>query len=168
MAIANQDLTADTQSALSDLRLFAQRVGLPFRVRSARRSCATQNRLFEMGRSVPGQIVTNARGCISWHVLGRAVDITIDGGSRDDYAVLGRRWEEMGGVWGGRFSEIDDVGHFEWHPGMTIEEECPNPDACETVVAEHLAKFGASPPWAGMMVVSGLSAAAMWWWMGKK
>lgn len=160
-------LTADMRDALDDLESFAERVGLPFVVRSTRRTCDEQRALFRMGRDAPGDIVTNADGCTSWHVLGRAVDITIPGGARSDYEQLGLQWESMGGHWGGRFTGLDDPGHFEWHPGMTIEEVCPNPSNCESTVEEHIAASARGRfPLGGMLAVAGMSAAAMIWWKG--
>jgi hypothetical protein len=44
------------------------------------------------------------------------------------YARLGAKWETMGGKWGGRFK---DPGHFEFHPGLTIEQVCPDSTDCE-------------------------------------
>jgi len=168
VAISISQLTADTQDALSDLAEFAERVGLPFVVRSARRTCEKQRSLYAMGRSAPGGIVTNADGCQSWHVLGRAVDINLpQGATRADYEKLGLEWESMGGHWGGRFTGLDDVGHFEWHPGVTIEEVCPDPSACESVVAETLNSSGfRGLPWLGMAAIGMLSAVAMVKWKG--
>lgn len=53
-----------------------------------------------------------------------------------DYSELGLIWEAMGGTWGGRFSGFGpcgDAGHFEWHPGASIEEFCSDPSACDSV-----------------------------------
>ena len=30
-----------------------------------------------------------------------------------DYEKLGMRWEDIGGVWGGRFESLNDIFHFE-------------------------------------------------------
>lgn len=115
------------------------------RVRSGRRSCAEQRDLYGIGRryNVGSPPVTHADGCRSWHVLGRAVDLDILDPATGRavvpcaaYEALGVAWEQMGGVWGGRFSgfgSCGDAGHFEWHPGATIEDYCPDPSACEEV-----------------------------------
>lgn len=133
-------LTPDTQIALSQLLSFAEMFGYQPQVRSALRTCAQQNAIYAQGRTKPGPIVSGARGCMSWHVLGRAADLNLgEGTTREDYEFLGEEWERMGGVWGGRFSNIDDPGHYEWHPGVTIEEVCPNPDRCREVVESEFA-----------------------------
>lgn len=110
--------------------LLAQAPGL--RIASARRSCAEQRRLYAQGRTAPGPIVTGADGCRSWHVWGRAADLS--GASRDTLEKLGEWWEARGGVWGGRFPNVDDPGHFEYHPGLTIAQVCPDPARCDEVV----------------------------------
>jgi len=126
------DITADTQAALDLLAKYSERaLGKPIKVTSSLRTCAQQNALYAQGRTQPGSIVTNARGCLSWHVLGRAVDVSIQGGSDADYRRLGDYWQSMGGVWGGSFTGFYDPVHFEWHPGVRIEQVCPNPDNCE-------------------------------------
>jgi len=30
-----------------------------------------------------------------------------------EYDMLGNRWEDIGGVWGGRFASLNDIYHFE-------------------------------------------------------
>ena len=125
-------LTPDTQAAVDLLDKYARKkLGTPIKVTSTLRTCSQQNALYAQGRTTPGSVVTGARGCLSWHVLGRAVDIAIPGGVFADYELLGLYWESLGGNWGGRFTNIDDPGHFEWHPGIKIESVCPNPDDCQ-------------------------------------
>lgn len=159
------ELTPDTRRAYRVLKAYAERVGLPWDVRSMRRSCSEQRALYSIGRDTPGRVVTHAQGCRSWHVLGRAFDITLPGAPREDYAFLGRAWENMGGVWGGSFSNFDDIGHFEWHPGQTVEQVCPNPAACEQVVIAQLQ--GGRAPWGPMIAVAGAAAVGMIWWHGR-
>lgn len=127
------DITADTQAALDLLAKYSEHVlGKRIKVTSHLRTCEKQNALYAQGRTTSGSIVTNARGCLSWHVLGRAVDISIDGGSDADYRRLGEYWQSLGGVWGGTFTGFYDPVHFEWHPGVLIEQVCPNPDDCQS------------------------------------
>lgn len=155
------NLTSDTRSAYRALKSFADSRGIDWELRSTRRTCAEQRALYEIGRSTAGRVVTYAQGCHSWHVLGRAFDIEIPGGSREDYQELGEAWERMGGNWGGRISKLDDVGHFEWHPGQVIEDVCSNPVMCEEAVARSYE----GRPWFGMFTVAGIAAAAMIYWM---
>lgn len=103
--------------------------GLQFKVRSTRRTCAQQADLYATGRQPNDAraIVTHARGCTSWHVTGRAVDVTMTAGSYADFGALAK---SMGWKWGGDFPGFPDVGHVEWHPGMTTADVCPNPAVC--------------------------------------
>jgi hypothetical protein len=142
----------DPQNLLGEIHPEAQRAvrklarvsRAALRIRSGRRTCEEQRGLYRIGRSSGGTPVTNADGCLSWHVLGRAVDFDILDptgqvvSSCEPYAELGALWEQMGGVWGGRFSgfgSCGDAGHFEWHPGQKIADFCPDPSACEEVEA---------------------------------
>jgi peptidoglycan L-alanyl-D-glutamate endopeptidase CwlK len=85
------------------------------------RSAETQHLLYEVGRTVPGEIITNCDGFvkISPHQKWRAMDLFIlneDGTANWDspyYDRLGEIWENMGGTWGGHFSTLCDKAHFE-------------------------------------------------------
>src|SRR5690606_12391214 len=102
------------------------------------RTCEEQDAIYAQGRTSSGTISTNARGCKSWHVLGRAVDADpfnprtgeVFLGNSTEYRVLGVIWKKLGGVWGGDFSGLYDPGHFEWHPDKSIEDVCPENMSC--------------------------------------
>lgn len=140
-------LTRDTHEKWDELVVAAkEKLGVDLEPRSARRTCAQQAEQYEIGR-IPNdtrQIVTRTKGCRSWHVTGRAVDFyVVRNGKRStmssDYTKVGELAEGLGWTWGGRFSDFGangDEGHVEWHPGMTIESVCPNPDACVDVVPQ--------------------------------
>lgn len=138
-------LTGDTADAFDTLVARARSdLGFDLVPRSARRTCAQQAEQYAIGR-LPGDtraIVTRAKGCRSWHVLGRAVDVfVVRGGVRStdyaDYQAMGQLAESLGWVWGGHFSGFGpqgDYGHVEYHPGLTIAALCPNPDNCVDIV----------------------------------
>lgn len=135
--------------------------GLRLKIRPSggRRTCETQNKLFEQGRQDTSEIVTNARGCQSWHVMGRAVDLDpVDASGRgrpdEDYRRLGSLWTAMGGFWGCHIKGFYDPGHFEWHPGLTLKEACPNPDLCQTI------KIETNPPVALWLATSAVLISA--------
>lgn len=115
---------------------YARKTKKNLRIRSGRRTCAEQNALFAQGGTVTG-----AKGCKSWHVTGRAVDLDpidprtgeVFPGNSDEYRTLGALWKKLGGIWGGDFSNIYDPGHFEWHPGSVIEDVCPDTLPCENL-----------------------------------
>lgn len=153
-------------------RAFERQTGLDLRVRSGLRSCADQRQLYGIGRTynLGSPPVTYADGCRSWHVTGRAIDadpIDKSGNSAAAchvYTQAGELWERLGGKWGGRFKGFGpcgDAGHFEWHPGLAIEDVCPSPAACETTV-RAIATTAPSSWWQwGLgVVVVGLGAMA--------
>lgn len=81
--------------------------------------------------------MTKARGCMSWHVLGRAFDITIaspKNATAADWQRIGALGESIGLKWGGHFKSFVDLPHFEYHPGQTMEQACPDPDDCEGAI----------------------------------
>lgn len=148
-------------------REFENETGLDLKIRSGRRTCAEQNDLYASGRTQPGDIVTYAPGCRSWHVLGLAIDADPVGESGCAiYTVAGEIWEEIGGAWGGRFpgfGSCGDAGHFEWHPEAKISEVCEDPNECAEAVALAAEMFPARVSFAkiagGMLFVGGLVTA---------
>ena len=93
------------------LLVYAARVaGYPVVITSSRRSLERQRELVGAGRS---------RTLDSKHLAGRAFDIDWHGWNRDDvpeqfWHVIGPWAEQQLGLkWGGRFSTIRDLGHFE-------------------------------------------------------
>jgi hypothetical protein len=103
---------------------------------SGKRNCQEQRKIYQQGRfGNPGPIVTHANGCSSWHVQGRAIDLAFPKGQEAGYKRAGELCEELGGKWGGHFNGFYDGPHLEYHPGLTIEMVCPNPDDCSKVPA---------------------------------
>jgi hypothetical protein len=67
-------------------------------------------------------------------------------GSDHRYDELGDIGKSLGMRWGGDFAWGRDAGHFEYHPGLTIEEVCP--DSSEELCYEQIARHNAqnTPP----------------------
>jgi peptidoglycan L-alanyl-D-glutamate endopeptidase CwlK len=86
---------------------------------SAFRSNEEQAVLFEQGRTTPGAIVTHAPAGRSWHNYGLAFDVAPRKGVFLDWANVGAAGRGVGLKWGGDFG---DVPHFEYHPGLTIDD----------------------------------------------
>lgn len=92
----------------------------------------------------------------SWHVLGRAVDLELQG--VDAYRQLGEWWESVGGTWGGRWTTLyppnGDFEHFQWSGGRDgiPDEVWPAGEACETARASYLASDAAQTAPAGPVV----------------
>lgn len=133
-------LVPEAREAVDQLLRAAVDLGLRPRVTSAGRSCQQQADLFEKGGGA-----THANLCRSWHVLGRAVDLLLDPDAHASYAELGRVWEEMGGIWGGRwtgqFGPEGDRFHYEWAETAAVPTElCPSSvdvEECEAIRAAY-------------------------------
>jgi hypothetical protein len=171
-----QAITWDTRLQVHKLARIVPQLDLV--VRSARRTCQEQQELYGIGRTynLSSSPVTYARGCQSWHVSGRAVDLDLraagtnqDAGICANYAVLGEIWEQLGGRWGGRFGGFGacgDAGHFEYHPGLEISDVCPDPNACEqtaaVVDAQTITPWRYRLPWLPLAAGSALGAGVAW------
>jgi peptidoglycan L-alanyl-D-glutamate endopeptidase CwlK len=120
---------------------------------SAFRSDEAQAILFEQGRTTPGPIVTHARAGRSWHNYGLAFDVARRGGGPigEDVGAAGRA---VGLKWGGDF---DDPPHFEYHPGLTIDDAIAG--ARPAVPAVPGKRRGR---WGPIFVTAGVVAAGWW------
>jgi hypothetical protein len=162
-------LTPDTAEAVKLLLAYAQSRGITLAVTSGKRTCAYQDSLYAQGRTAPGPVVTDARGCGSWHVLGRAVDVLIKAGPKD-YAGLAAYWKSLGGKWGGDFpgasARLGDVGHFEYHPGLRYASEvCVDPAHCGIDESKNAPRQWPSDGGGGVSDEGGGSNAG-WWIVG--
>ena len=114
---------------------------LPFFLFMGLRTFADQDELYAQGRTALGQIVTNARGGLSWHNYGLAADYVLDGmpdkpgnqwswDTKKDLNANGTNdWLEMGKVatlvgleWGGNWRRFPDLPHSQYTSGLTILE----------------------------------------------
>lgn len=101
---------------------------------SGYRSFQEQNALYAQGRTVPGSIVTNAKGGQSLHNYKLAFDICIYVNGAPDWNTkrldlwkkVGAYGESIGFTWGGRFTTISDWGHFELLCGYTEKQVMNN------------------------------------------
>lgn len=118
-------LTRDTAEAVVQLLEYAASENIPASIVSSARTCEEQMELYAQGRTKPGAKITWAPGCRSWHTHGRAVDLYLGTWDEGPYWALGPYWKAIGGRWGGDFG---DYGHFEWHPGISLADVCPNPE----------------------------------------
>lgn len=163
-----EDLIPEVRGRFEDLVAEAEAMGLSWSIgpRGAGRTCAQQNAL--------DPAATGARGCQSWHVLGRAVDLDVRPWSYEAYRELGQWWESVGGFWGGRWTQFGPMGdpaHFHWpEPGAPpgSPSGCPaRGAACESYRRAYLAEAaGWKGPWGPVSaVLAGLFAAAgyLWW-----
>jgi len=119
-----------------ELRSLAQRhldlckeAGIDLLVVQGYRTLQEQAALYETGRGPGGgRKVTNARPGSSWHNFRRAYDVAVVEGGKINwnspkYTEAGKIGKSLGLVWGGSFTAIKgDLGHFEYHPGLTLQQ----------------------------------------------
>ncbi|NYE08741.1 peptidoglycan L-alanyl-D-glutamate endopeptidase CwlK [Bacillus niacini] len=101
------------------------------------RSAEDQDRLYEQGRTVAGNIVTNARGGESFHNFGLAIDFAIKTPSADiiwDMQYDGNQngiadWNEvvemaksLGFEWGGDWAQFKDYPHLQMNFDLTLAD----------------------------------------------
>lgn len=107
------------------------------------RTFSEQNKLYAQGRTVPGSVVTRAKGGQSYHNYGLAVDIVLlkdangdgtfesaswetnvdfDGDGKADWMEVVGIFEKHGWAWGGKFKSIVDKPHFEKTFGKSVDQ----------------------------------------------
>lgn len=155
-----KDLHPDMVRFVLEVARRAKSEGIGIKLLSGKRTCAQQNALYAQGRTAQGPIITGARGCSSWHVQGRAVDFLPSPATEAAYARVGAIAKELGGVWGGQFSNLRDLGHIEYHPGLKISDVCPDPDRC---LDPGMSLTQNPPPSAWLMPVKGLPYGAIFY-----
>ena len=103
----------------------AAKEGMELRVISAYRDCEQQNRLYAQGRTIPGNIVTNAKCGQSSHNIKRAVDVVefkngVPLWKNPHWERIGELGEAQGLEWGGRWRSFVDKPHFQNLEGRSI------------------------------------------------
>jgi len=106
------------------------------------RTFAEQNALYAQGRSKPGKVVTNAKGGLSYHNYGLAIDIVLlvdkddndtfetavwdvktdfDGDKKADWIECVNIFKQYGWEWGGDW-KFNDPPHFQKTFGKSVRE----------------------------------------------
>lgn len=104
------------------------------------RSNEEQNQLYAQGRSIPGNIVTNAKAGESPHNYGLAIDIAFrpDGSNKAEwntemYQKIQTLANELGLTWGGSWTGFTDKPHYElknWRDIISRKEK-PMPETTQ-------------------------------------
>lgn len=110
---------------------------VPIRIVQGFRTIEEQNALYSQGRTLPGKIITNAKGGDSWHNYGLAIDFCllrsgneISWNREEDADHDGQKdWHEVvdlfiakGFEWGGNWTSFPDYPHFQKTMGLTIRK----------------------------------------------
>ena len=100
------------------------------------RTFAEQNALYAQGRTKPGKIVTNAKGGLSYHNYGMAIDIVLiingkeaswndkkdfDGDGKADWMEIVNIFKQFGWEWGGDW-KFRDAPHFQKSLGYSVRK----------------------------------------------
>jgi peptidoglycan LD-endopeptidase CwlK len=96
------------------------------------RTIKEQDALFEHGRTLPGKIVTNARGGYSYHNFGLAFDFCvcdIVAGKLIPNWYVDKRWKRVGEIgkslgleWGGDWTSFIDYPHFQLTFDLSLDQ----------------------------------------------
>ena len=102
--------------------------GIDVIITSTYRSIEEQNKLYQQGRSIPGNRVTNAKGGDSFHNWRVAFDFAplkhgkIDWNDVELFKRCGEIAESCGLEWGGRWSKLRDYPHCQYTQGLTLAD----------------------------------------------
>lgn len=100
--------------------------GIKIKIISGLRSYAEQDDLYAQGRTLPGKIVTNAKGGYSNHNFGIAFDVGVFEKNKyiedsPKYKAVGILGLELGLEWGGNWTTIVDQPHFQLRPAWASD-----------------------------------------------
>jgi peptidoglycan L-alanyl-D-glutamate endopeptidase CwlK len=124
------------RSECSDILIEIQNKGVDIRITQGLRTIAEQNDLYAQGRTVPGKIVTKAKGGDSMHNYGLAVDFCLlhkdgtiswsmtedmDKDGKKDWMEVVEVFEKHGWEWGGRW-QFTDTPHFQKTFGKNLTQ----------------------------------------------
>lgn len=108
------------------LKAIMAAAGHPIVITDEYRTFSEQDALYAKGRTVPGLIVTNAKGGESLHNYRCAFDVAFssaDGISYDGpWPMVGLIGKILGLEWGGEWSSFQDKPHFQFTAGYTLSQ----------------------------------------------
>jgi peptidoglycan L-alanyl-D-glutamate endopeptidase CwlK len=103
--------------------------GIDLLVTSTYRDIESQDVLYAKGRTVQGNIVTNAKGGQSYHNYRCAVDIVpllngkpIWNGEDPIWAKVGALGKQAGLEWAGEWKSFKELAHFQYTGGLTLKD----------------------------------------------
>lgn len=124
-----KDLTPQVQLKAEQFIHSCEKAGIEILVYCTYRSKEEQDELYKIGRTLPGKIVTNARGGESFHNYRVAFDwVPVHHGKplwNDNglYTRAGIIAEGLGLEWSGRWSgKLKEMAHCQYTEGKSIEQ----------------------------------------------
>ncbi len=119
-------LDPDFRRRLDAFEESLRRRGVQVRMVCGYRSVEEQERLYAVGRTMAGSVVTKARGGFSWHNYGLAADyaFVVDGklSWEGPWRTFGLVARTCGLEWGGDWKRFPDRPHVQWRGGRTIAQ----------------------------------------------
>ncbi|WP_405154591.1 M15 family metallopeptidase [Paenibacillus sp. FSL K6-0108] len=115
----------------------AARRGIEIVITHDFRSIEEQDALYNQGRSIAGNIVTNAKGGESYHNYGLAIDFAlrtpegdvvwdmerdVNGNGKADWLEVVELAKELGFTWGGDWANFPDYPHLQMDFGLSIND----------------------------------------------
>lgn len=116
------------RAMVTELLLDAEAEGYVVGIHKAYRSVEAQDKLYAQGRTTKGDIVTKAKGGLSWHNYGLAVDIVFkvkgkwSWDEKLPWVQLGALGKTCGLTWGGDWPQADRP-HFQYTKGLSSIRE---------------------------------------------
>lgn len=116
-----EKLNPNLQPIVKEFERRCNQKGLNLKITETLRTNEEQDHLYAMGRSIPGKIVTNAKGSTrsSYHQWGLAFDFCKNkrgfeySYTKEELRSIGKIGKELGLTWGGDFKNIYDPWHFQ-------------------------------------------------------
>ena len=133
-----EDLTPVVAMLAKSFIAECKKQGIDILITSTYRDFASQNALYAQGRSMPGNIVTNAKGGQSYHNFRVAFDFVplIHGkpawNNARTFTKCGNIAENLGLEWAGRWEGFKEMAHCQFTDGMSLR------DLQKTAVISHL------------------------------
>jgi peptidoglycan L-alanyl-D-glutamate endopeptidase CwlK len=98
-------------------------------ITSTYRDIESQDALYAQGRTVPGKIVTNAKGGYSFHNYRCAIDVVPIVNGKADWDGSHPVWEQIGSLgkeagldWAGEWKTFKELAHFQYTGGLTLAD----------------------------------------------
>lgn len=124
-----EDLNFPTRELAKKFLTECAKAGITVLIYCTKRSAVEQDGLYAIGRTLPGSIVTNAKGGHSWHNFGSAFDFVPmlygkpQWGNKSLYAKCGAIAESVGLEWAGRWTGgLKETSHCQYRGGLTLAQ----------------------------------------------
>jgi len=123
------DLLPPVKERVEKFLSSAKAAGIDLLITSTYRDNASQNVLYEQGRTTPGKKVTNAKAGQSWHNYRCAVDVVPVVAGKPRWDVKDEVWQQVGALgkaagleWAGDWKKFKEYPHLQYTGGLTLAQ----------------------------------------------